>query len=169
MFTKRLILWGVIIVCIGAGALAVAQQSAEEAALPEYQGTYKFVSRTLSDGTKISAPDVAGLLTLTDNHRNFNVMWKLPDDKVFSYSIVSTFEVGDGEYTETLTYSVQVDESKSPTPVYNLSGESKTVPYELKEGKLSMDLPFDPVRVTMDGKSLLATGPDFTDRWEKID
>ena len=56
------------------------------------EGTYKLVTRVLSDGTRLKAPDIVGLMTFTKTHRNFNLVWVDKDGKHFSYSVVSTYK-----------------------------------------------------------------------------
>jgi hypothetical protein len=151
-------------------AFAVAQESDKAATAPDITGTYKLVSSTLADGTKLTPPNAQGLLTFTGTHRNFNVVVKPEDGNVSSYSVVSTYKLDGKQYSETLLYSVMVDQSKSPTPVYNFSSETKTVPVEMMDGAVSIEMPFDfSVKVKITESILTATSPDFTDYWEKID
>ena len=63
------------------------------------EGTYQLVARKLPDGTRMKAPDIMGLLTFTKTHRNFNIVWKDKDGKYFSYSVVSSYELTESEYT----------------------------------------------------------------------
>jgi hypothetical protein len=136
---------------------------------PSIEGTYKLVSRTLPDGTKMASPDIIGLLTFTKTHRNFNIVWKQPDGKKFSLSIVSTYKLTDKDYTETLLYVLQNDEITGKGLTYDFSGQSKTVPISISGGSIKIKFPFDPATVTFSGNKLTGVADAmFNDYWEKI-
>jgi hypothetical protein len=134
------------------------------------EGTYKFLWRKLPNGQTIKPPMAMGLQTFTKEYRNFNVMWVDSSGKHFSFSVVSKYKLTDKEYTETVMYYVMNDEigmmKKGITYVTN---QTKSSPVEMKDGKITVKLPFDPPTVTFDGNKLTATAEGmFTDYWEKV-
>jgi hypothetical protein len=161
---------GAAVLMAGMLALGASAQlaSASEEGGPSIEGTYKFMSRTLADGTVQTPPAVVGLYTITKDHRNFNVYWTSPDGKVFSYSVVSTYKLTATEYTEAIVLSIMNDQVHGKELTYDLSGVSKTVPVTVEDNSVTIQMPFDPVTATFDGNTIKATNPDFTDIWERI-
>jgi hypothetical protein len=134
------------------------------------EGTYRLVVRKLPDGTRLTAPNVMGLMTFTKTHRNFNVAWVDKDGKHFSYSVVSTYKLTDTEYTETIIFSIMNDEIAGKGLTYVMSGDSSTVPVKVADGKIEINPPFDQVTMVFDGNRLVGTSEgNFKDYWEKIE
>lgn len=138
------------------------------AKVPSIAGTYKFVSRTLPDGTVIKPPVANGIQTFTGSDRNFNVMWTDKNGKHFSYSVYSTYKFTDKDYTEHIIFGVMNDEISGKGLSY-ITDQTKTVPITYDGNKLSFKFPFDPPAVTFEGNKMIATAKGmFTDYWEKI-
>ena len=136
----------------------------------DIEGTYRLVVRKLPDGTRLTAPNVMGLVTFTKTHRNFNVAWVDKDGKHFSYSVVSTYKITDTDYSESIIFSVMNDETSGKGITYTMSGDSATVPVKISEGKIEFKMPFDPVTIVFDGDRFVATSEgNFTDYWSKVD
>jgi hypothetical protein len=170
MHHHRLLTAFVLSVSLLLAAVAMASDPPKVAGkTPSIEGTYQLVSRTLPDGTKMMPPDIIGLLTFTKTHRNFNIVWKQPDGKKFSLSIVSTYKLTAKDYTETLLYVMQNDEITGKGLTYDFSGQSKTVPIVMESGGIKIKLPFDPATVTISGNKIIGVAESmFTDDWEKI-
>ncbi|HSP89154.1 MAG TPA: hypothetical protein VLN45_13545 [Ignavibacteriaceae bacterium] len=134
----------------------------------DIEGAYKLVLRKLSDGTRIMAPDIKGLMTYTETSRNFNVAYKDKNGKYFSYSVISNYKLTDKDYTETIQYSLMNDEAAGKELTYQMEEKSATVPVKKVDGNLEIKMPFDPVTVTFNGDRITAKGDQFTDYWEKI-
>ncbi|MBD3289891.1 hypothetical protein GF337_13880 [candidate division KSB1 bacterium] len=136
---------------------------------PDIEGTYKLVSRKMSDGTMVKPPAIIGLLTFTENYRNFNVFWKDDKGKVFSYSLVSEYKLTENEYTETLLFSIMNDEIRGNGLNYDLSGETRTAVVKSENGHLKFNPPFDPPVLTfMENKIVASSEGMFEDTWEKV-
>jgi hypothetical protein len=133
------------------------------------EGTYHLVIRKLADGTRISDPDIYGLMTFTKTDRNFNIVYKDKEGKLFSYSLISKYKLTDGEYSETLVYSLLNDEQSGKGLNYLMEEKTETMPVKSSEGKLEVKMPFDPVTITFTGDRIVAVGDNFTDYWEKIE
>lgn len=153
-----------------AEATEPAETAPAEARVPSIEGTWRLVSREMPDGTVIRPPDVLGAFTYAGGLRNFNVFWTGPEDKRFSYSVVSEFSLSGTEYSETMLFSAMNDEIAGTGLEYELSRPSETVPVTVEEGVLSFDLPFDPVLVTVEEDRLIARAEDgsFIDHWERV-
>jgi hypothetical protein len=135
---------------------------------PSISGTYKFVSRTLPDGSVVKPPMVNGIQTFIDNIRNFNIMWTDKDGKRFSYSVYSTYKLTDKDYTEHIIFGIMNDEISGKGLTY-ITDQTKTVPVKYDGKKLSFKFPFDPPATTFEGNTMTATAEGmFTDHWEKI-
>jgi hypothetical protein len=134
----------------------------------DLEGTYRLVLRKLNDGTRISAPDVAGLMTFTKTDRNYNVVYKDKNGEVHSYSLISKYELTDKDYTERVVYSL-LNEGGGKEASYKMEEESVTVPVKKVEGKLEFKMPFEPVTVTFHGDRIVAKNDNYTDYWEKIE
>lgn len=155
---------------------AVACAEAEAPALEEpvvdpagIEGTYRLMHRMLADGTRLTEPDVLGLATFANGHRNFNVYWRDRDGKVFSYSVISVYELSEAEYSEKILYSALHDEAADAEIVYQTYGAEAAVPVVREAEKIRIDLPFDPVTATFEGRRLTAESPEFVDTWERVD
>jgi hypothetical protein len=134
------------------------------------EGTYRLVTRVLSDGTRLKAPDIMGLMTFTKTHRNFNIVWKDKDGKHFSYSLASTYKLTGSEYTETVLFSIMNDEISGKGLTYVMSEDSATVPVEATGNKIMIKMPFDPVTIVFEDNRIVGTSEgQFTDYWEKIE
>ncbi len=135
---------------------------------PSIAGTYKFLSRTLPDGTVLKPPMVDGIQTFTKDARNFNIMWTDKNGKHFSFSVYSNYKFTDKDYTETIIFGIMNDEISGKGITY-ITNQTKTVPITYDGKKLELQLPFDPPKVTFEGNKMTATSEgQFTDYWEKI-
>ena len=164
---------GGLSVVLAAAVLATAcgLAAAQAPKLPGIEGTYKFVSRDLPDGTKQSPPQVAGLLTFAKGYRNFNICWAGKDGKKFSISYVASYKLTDKEYGEKSIYMMVNDEIGGKGITYDMSGPSGAAPVSIKDGRIEIKLPlYDEPKVVFAGKTLTATKEgQFVDHWERID
>lgn len=137
---------------------------------PDIKGTYEFVIRVLPDGTRINTPDIVGLMIFTDTHRTANLTVNNGEEN-FSYSIVSTYNLNNSEYTETNLISDINNKSGNQNAAYSISEKSVTVPVTKTEGKLEITMPFDPVTAVFDGDRIITKAKDgsFTDYWKRIE
>lgn len=146
----------------GSASTALAQSS-------ELEGTWRLVMRELPDGKKILPPDVLGLSSYANGHKNQNVVWKTPDGKVASLSGISMVRLTDNEYSETVLYSRLVDPSNPQGMALNVSGETKTVPLKREGGRIQYQLPFAPPTVVVEGDRVTAIAEGvFIDHWERV-
>ena len=136
------------------------------------EGTYKFISRKLSDGTELKPPKIMGMLTFTKDYRNFNITEIEPNGKRLFHSTVSKYKLTDKEYTSTNLYNAIFDESKVGSKnggfffVTNQTGSTRV---NIKDGKIILGDPFDHVILTFDKNKMKAAAKGkFTDYWEKV-
>jgi hypothetical protein len=149
--------------------MAILFISAAAAQAPSIEGTYQLVSRTLSNGTVLKAPDIMGLFTYTKSHRNFNVVWKDATGKFASYSVVSTYKLTPTEYSETLLFSIRTDQIGGKDTVYDLAGKTQSVPVKMEGGHIQFKPPFDRPALVFEGNKITATlEGEFVDVWEKV-
>jgi hypothetical protein len=160
---KFWLLPGVLLILVLCVTVSVPAQA------PSIEGTYQLVSRKLPDGTMQSPPDIIGLLTYAKSHRNFNILWKDAQGKLFSYSLVSTYNLTPAEYSETILFSILNDQIGGKDIVYDLSRPTQTAPVKVEGGRLQFKLPFDPPAVVFEGGKMTATAEGrFVDVWEKV-
>lgn len=135
------------------------------------EGTYRLVSRDLADGTALTPPAIQGMLTYTEEYRNFNIYWTGPDGKRFSIAYVAEYELTEDTYTETSIYHMVNDEIGGAGLTYHLSPETGSAPVTRGEGTISMKLPlWDEPSVVFDSDGLTATREGaFVDHWERVD
>ena len=151
------------------GLWACGSVSAALAQSSELEGTWRLVMRELPNGKKILPPDVLGLSSYANGHKNQNVVWRTPDGKVGSISGISMVKITDNEYSETVLYSRLVDPSNPQGMALNVSGETKTVPLKREGGRIQYKLPFAPPMVVVEGDKLTAVAEGlFTDHWERV-
>ncbi|MCZ6691183.1 MAG: hypothetical protein O7H41_16480 [Planctomycetota bacterium] len=138
---------------------------------PNIVGTYKFVSRELSNGEKVVPPNIVGLISFTENHRNFNIYWKTPTGKDFSISAIREYTLTDKEYTEKNIYTAINNGDTGEGISYDLSDKSGGNPITMTESGFKIQLPlYDEPMVHFQGDKFTATlEGEFVDRWEKVD
>jgi hypothetical protein len=160
----------IFVFTIVAPNLAAEPQKKQASQVPNIEGTYKLISRKLSDGTLQGSSDVMGLLTYTKSYRNFNVIWKDAKGKFFSFSYVATYKLAPTEYSETNVFSIINDQIGGKEISYNLSSQTGTSPVTVKDGRIQFKLPlFNEPSVVFEGGKLTATGLGFVDVWEKVE
>jgi hypothetical protein len=133
------------------------------------EGTWRLVSRKLSDGTTFTPPNVMGVGSWIKGYRNLNLFWTGPGVGAFSYSVVSKYKFTATEYTETLMYTVFNDPTAGKPAVVNLSAATKSVPVKTKGRRVEFKLPFDRPAILVDGDTMTATAEGaFIDYWERV-
>jgi hypothetical protein len=155
------------------GLLALA---ASLAALPAgaqssmIEGSWKLVSRTLPDGTMVTAPNLQGLLTFSKGYRHISVVFKTPDGKLGSFSALAAYKISKKEYNETRLYRVFDDPASGKGIDYQTTGATRSEPIQKRGRSVRIKAPFDPVTWTFEGNTMKATadGGEFTDTWEKV-
>ena len=176
MRTSRWLIPGAAVVGLGLACLGSGRPGAPAApaapAPPSIEGNYVLDYRELPDGTKVRAPDVAGMMTFTKDRRNFNVYWK-EKDKTVSIGIVSRYTLSAKEYTEENVYFTIADGVGGKAPVYDLSSAKGSSPVTVKDGRIQFQLPLhsEPEAVfEKGGLTATRTGDHgFVDHWKKID
>lgn len=146
----------------------LALSAAEQNPL-DLEGTYRFVSRDLPDGTTVSPPDIQGLLTFDDGYRNFNIYWTDAEGNPTSISVIAEYELSGDTYTETNVYTMVNEPGEGLR--YDLEPTSGSSPVVREEGSLSLSLPLrgEPdVVVTADGITATLEG-EFVDHWERVE
>jgi hypothetical protein len=150
-----------------AALIACAGQAAGEA--PSIEGTYKLVSRELPNGMKQGPPDMLGLMTYTEEYRNFNIYMKDAKGKSFSISSISTYKLTEQGYTEKNIYYM-VNTEAGGNGGYDLSSSTGSSPVSVKDGRIEFQLPLhgEPY-VVFEGDKLTATRRGaFIDYWERV-
>lgn len=149
--------------------------TAASAQAPSIEGTYKFISRQLPDGTVVKPPDIMGLQTYTKTHRSFNIVQKDATGKFRSHSRVATYTLTATEYSETYLFDIVDDQIGGKEIVYNLSGQTRSAPVTVEGGRIQLkfserrDLfPRRPTEVCEGGKMTATAEGRFVDVWEKV-
>jgi len=140
----------------------------QSSSAPSIEGTYRLVSRQTPDGTMLRPPEVMGLFTYTQTHRNFNIVQKDAAGKFRSFSVVSTYTLTPTEYTETLLFSIRTDQIEGKEPVYDLVGQTGRAPVTVEGGRIQFKPPFDRPSFVFEGNKLTAT-LNNVDVWAKVD
>ncbi|MSR42279.1 MAG: hypothetical protein EXS10_10340 [Phycisphaerales bacterium] len=144
-----------------------ATPSVESSVKPSIEGSYILEYRMLPDGTKVVAPDLIGMMTFTETHRNFNVYWTA-NGKVSSISIISKYTLTDKEYTEDSIYYASDLDSKGIA--YEVTPSHGSTAVTSSGGKTLMKFPLhgEPT-CEFDAHSFTATKDGvFVDHWKKI-
>ena len=136
---------------------------------PDIKGTYKLVSRQLPDGTILKPPQIMGLFTYTETHRNFNIVGQDATGKFFR-SIAATYTLTPTEYSQTRLFNVGNDASDRTKVVYDVAEKKSSAPVKMEGGRIEFKLEGEPTLV-FEGIKLTATRRDqqnsFVDVWEK--
>ena len=139
------------------------------AASPDIKGTYKLVSRQLPDGTILKPPQIMGLFTYTETHRNFNIVGQDATGKFFR-SIAATYTLTPTEYSQTRLFNVGNDASDRTKVVYDVAEKKSSSPVKMESGRIEFKPEGEPTLV-FEGTKLTATRRDqqdsFVDIWEK--
>jgi hypothetical protein len=145
----------------------IAQEPAE-GGTPSIEGTYMLVSRDLPDGSKVEPPEIGGMITFTENYRNFNVYWKDEDGKPVSLSSVSKYTLADDTYSEKCLYHRA--ENMGDNSGYDFEGKTGSAPIEVSDGTVKIDLPlFDEPKCEFSAEGFTATLEGaFVDHWKRV-
>jgi hypothetical protein len=170
-----------LLLMIGVVSFAEEGLPSQASSTPRIEGTYKLISRKLPDGTLQLPPNIMGLLTFTKSHRNFNIMWKEPDGKIYALSLVSTYKLTPKVYSETLLFVVENDQISGAGTHYDLLSQTRTTSVTMEDGRIQFKMPFDPPTVVFEGNTMTATAQSgiFSppvpaaegriDVWEKVE
>lgn len=147
--------------------LVLAGASTAVFASDALDGTWQLASRDMPGGGVMKSPDLVGMYSCHDGRRNFNVAWKTADGKMISISIVSSYELGTDTYTETPMYSAV---NMGDGVQYEMAVAAKTSAVTRDGSKVTIDMPFEPVVMTVDGDAMTAQAKDgsFTDHWVRM-
>ena len=158
---------GVVGMLMIAALLLVAGDAVAQT--PSIEGTYRLVSRTLTDGTVLRPPDVMGLQTYTKHHRNFNILSKDAAGRYVSRSIVATYMLTATEYTETTLFHILVRgddvrrEVLPPPEKFAVTVDGGRI--QIRRSATSLEQRAS----VFEGATFTATSPASVDRWEKVD
>ena len=150
--------------------VGAATMEADDTSTPSIEGTYTLVSRDLPNGTKLTAPDVAGWLTFTKDHRFFDLYSTDSQGRRFSSSYVASYRLTPTQYTETSLYFMLNDEISGGGAVYDLSRHTGSAAVSLKDGRLELQLPLNgEPKLVFSGAGITASQEgSFVDHWEKL-
>jgi len=145
---------------------------------PSIEGTYQLVRRELPDGTIQFPPNVKGIITYTNEIRNYSSAWEDDKGKFYAECYVARYTLTDKEYTETSEYLVVTVKDPSPSGgqgvSYDLSSKTIKSPVSFDGKRISFALPhpFEKVLsiiLEFDEGGLKAIGKDrFIDYFDKI-
>jgi hypothetical protein len=139
---------------------------------PSIEGTYQFISRKLPDGTRLSPPNMMGLCTYTKSHRNFNIVEQDATGKFSSTSRVSTYTLTATEYSETLLFLIVNNQIGGKDIVYDLSGQTGSVPVTVEAGRIQFKAPLSTSQrsYVFEGNKWISTSAEGSvDVWEKVE
>jgi hypothetical protein len=138
---------------------------------PSIEGTYTLLSRQLPDGTILRPPEIMGLSTNTKSHSNFNFVQKDATGKFASFSSVSTDTLMATEYRETVLFSIRTDQIGGKDLVYDLSGETRSVPVTVDGGRLQFKSPFTRRSIVFEGNTWTSAAENHAnvDIWDKVE
>jgi len=148
------------------GALLVTAATAQSTSI---EGTWTLMSRRLPDGTTVKPPDVQGIMSLADGHRNMNMLWRTPEGNWASWSAMTTYRLSDTQYTETLLFGISNDPGSGKGLRYFVSGTTRSGAVTREGQKIEIKQPFDGVRWLFEGDTETTTNPSGSlDDWERV-
>jgi len=137
---------------------------------PTIQGTYRLVSRELTDGTIVTPPKVMGLQIYTETHRSITVAGEDASGKYFAMR-VATYTLSPTEYTETVLFRASNLSGSSPDRTqidYDVPAQPVTAPVTVAGNRIEFRLPDEPV-LAFEGTTVIATHEgQFVDTWERV-
>ena len=135
-----------------------------------YDGSYKLVKRTLTDGTEIGSGDqIMGFMTLANGWRNFHVTWMEGETRV-SIGMIAEYELSDEEYCETVHYWISNNAGAEGLTYEVPEGHAGCTTVTMEDGGHKFQFPGEPVVIVMSEDGFTATGEGvFVDTWERVD
>ena len=131
-------------------------------------GTYRLVTRKLSDGTVLTPPAVHGMGTFRNGMYQLTIFWRSPDGKPASLSRLSKWAWSETEVAAT-PLAFMIDDGSGKPPVYVWGGETVRVPVTRQGTRVSHQHPLDPVFMVWDGDKETATIEGvLVDTWERV-
>lgn len=131
------------------------------------QGSYILISRELPDGTVLRPPEIMGLFTYTETHRNFTIVGADAMGKFF-ISRGATYTFSPTEYSETQLFNIANDASDRTQVVYDVTAATVKAPVTVSGDRVQFKPGAEPV-LTFEGTTLTATQDgQFVDTWERI-
>jgi hypothetical protein len=138
------------------------------AQLPDIEGTYKLVSRTLPDGTVLYPPDVVGLTTMMDGYRVVNVFWKDAEGEMVAVSLGSTYTLTATELSETSLFRHTVNLDGGGI-VNDFTSQTDTSPIKVEGARIELKYPLGAPLHVFEGNTRTTTiVGDWTEIWERI-
>jgi hypothetical protein len=161
----------VAVLAVGFAAIGLTQNSDKsvEGSAISIDGTYILKKRVMSDSTVLTSPDVGGMMTFNNGHRQLNVFWKNRDGSISSRSLVTEFKLTDDGYSEKSLFLVDQNlmGEKLKTLMAEESGTGK-VAVNGNEIMITMPLFGEPfMTVTPDGLTANMAG-QWIDYWKKL-
>jgi hypothetical protein len=157
---------GGALLCAGMGFGFGASNASKSG--PNIEGTYILEYRETSDGKKIVAPEIVGMLSYSKTMRNFN-FYEMSGGKSSSISMVAKYTLSDKEYTEDCMYYSENLDGKGIT--YSTAAMHGVSPVTMKDGAIVFTpaLHGEPM-LAISKSGLIATKTGvFTDHWKKLD
>ena len=131
-------------------------------------GTYRLVTRALSDGTVLTPPAVRGMGTFKNGVYQLTLFWRTPDGNTAALSRLSIWKWSETEVTAT-PLAFMFDDGSGKGPVYEWGGEPKRVAVTRQGARVSHPHPLDPVFMVWDGDKETATIEGvLVDTWERV-
>ena len=157
-----------IVCALALPALMAAAGLAARHAAPSIEGSYTLDFREMPDGSKLRPPQIVGMMTLTKDHRNFNIYWT-EAGKPTSIAAIYHYTLSDKLFTEESLYYAANMAGAGIT--YETSSSAGTAPVTVKGDQIQFTLPLhgEPA-VAFDKNGFTATRKDaFVDHWKKLD
>ena len=160
-------IWKTSFLSVVVGGLLLISSVGCQNKTPSIDGNYILDHRVLPDGKQQRWPDVAGLMTMHDGYRNFNVYWS-ENGKPLSISTIARYWFDGHQYTEESVY--YMENRPDTAPKYITTPQRASASVTEMDGKMQFKLPLhgEPdVTFTEEGMTATRAGA-FTDYWKRV-
>jgi hypothetical protein len=131
-------------------------------------GSYSLATRVMTDGTRLTGPDILGIMTFTKTRRTVIMKWPRPGAEPVSIALIASFTLSGGRYCESVAYGANGNLG-APGVTYDAPSTTPACSRAISDASgLSFDVPGENLRLRVTRDGIITSTAKWTDYWEKV-